>query len=75
MLIGHDSAVGEDQAIAVGACTLSLAKLASHLGECVHTVVVSCTTERGEAAEKSERCGVRKSQVVFRDFWNDRKAT
>lgn len=60
MLVGHDSAVGEDQAIAVDACTLSLAKLAGHLGESVHAVVVSGSTERGETAEESERRSVRK---------------
>jgi hypothetical protein len=59
VLIGHDSSVGEDQAVAVDACTLSLAKLAGHLGQSVHTVVVTGSTERGEAAEESQRCCVR----------------
>ena len=64
MLVGHDSAVGEDQAIAVGACTLSLAKLAGHLGECVHAVVVSCSAERGEAAEEGDGGGWGEGEVV-----------
>ena len=60
MLIGHDSAIGEDQTVAVDACTLSLAELAGHLGERVHAVVVSGTSEGSETAEESERRSVRK---------------
>ena len=59
MLVGHDSAISQDEAVAVNACTLSLAKLAGHFGESVHAVVVSGSAERGETAEKSERRSVR----------------
>ena len=74
MLVGHDSTIGEDQSVAVDACTLSLAKLAGHLGERVRAVVVTGAAERGETAEKSQRCSVGKSQVMFRYLWNDWKA-
>lgn len=75
MLVGQNPAVGEDQTVAVNPCALSLAKLAGHLGEGVHAVVVSGSAERGETTEKCERGSVRKCQMVFCDFRYDGKAT
>jgi hypothetical protein len=60
VLVCHYSAIGENQTVAVDAFTLSLAKLAGHLGESMHAVVVARSTEGGETTEKSQRRGVRK---------------
>lgn len=75
MLISHDTAVGEDQTVAVNACTFFLAKLAGHLCESMHAVIVSRTTESGETAEKGQRGSVWQGQVVFRDLGDDGEAT
>lgn len=75
MLVGHDTTIGEDQAVAVNTCAFPLAKLAGHLGESVHAVIVSGASERGETAEDSQRRGVREGQVVFRDLRYDGEAT
>jgi hypothetical protein len=55
MLIGQDPAIRENQTFAIDAgALLSLAELASHLGQSVHAVVIPGPAERSEAAEKSE---------------------
>lgn len=55
MLISQHSPVCKDQALAVFTGALPLAKLAGHLREGVHAVIISSSAERGEAAEKRER--------------------
>lgn len=59
MLVSQHPSICKDQAFAIFAEALPLAKLAGHLRQGVHTVIISSSAERGEAAEKRERCGSR----------------
>jgi len=52
VLVGHDAAVGEDQAVADLICALSLAKLTGHLGQSVHAVVVAGSAKRGKTTKE-----------------------
>lgn len=73
MLVGQHSTIGEDQTLAIFAGVLPLAKLAGHLRQSVHAVIVSSTTERGEATEKRERRRWWEREVVLSEFRDDRE--
>ena len=64
MLVSQHSAVGEDEPCSGCFFFLGRAQLAGHFCQSVHAVVVSCSAERGEAAEEGDGGGWGEGEVV-----------
>ena len=64
MLVSQYSSIREDEACGGFHFFLGRAQLAGHFCQSVHAVIVSCSAERGEAAEEGDGGGWGEGEVV-----------